>query len=69
MGSAGFPEPVIDLIDELKRLPGIGPRGAERVAVWLLQHEKSNAQALAEVVLEAKTRVHFCDQCGFFCYR
>ena len=66
MSSAGFPEPIVDLIDELKRLPGIGPRGAERIAVWLIQNERSNGPELAESVIEAKTRVHSCDVCGFF---
>ena len=66
MGRAGFPEPVADLIGELKRLPGIGPRSAERVAVWLLQHDRSNSQELAESILEAKERVRSCEVCGFF---
>jgi len=66
MASAGFPEPVVDLIDELKRLPGIGPRGAERVAVWLLQSDRSNSAELAGAVLEAKNRVFSCEVCGFF---
>ena len=43
MARADYPEPVVELIAELKRLPGIGPRSAERIAVWLLQHPKSNA--------------------------
>ena len=66
MGRAGFPEPVVDLIGELKRLPGIGPRSAERVAVWLLQNDRSNSQELAESILEAKARVKSCEVCGFF---
>lgn len=66
MGRAGFPEPVVDLIGELRRLPGIGPRSAERVAVWLLQNDRSNSQELAESILEAKARVRSCEVCGFF---
>lgn len=66
MARAGFPEPVVELIGELKRLPGIGPRSAERVAVWLLQSEKSNGLELAESIHEAKARVTSCDVCGFF---
>lgn len=66
MGSAGFPEPVVELIAELKRLPGIGPRSAERVAVWLLQSERSNSHELGESIREAKQRVSSCEACGFF---
>ena len=66
MGRAGFPEPVVELIGELKRLPGIGPRSAERVAVWLLQSEKSNSIELAESIHEARARVTACEVCGFF---
>ena len=40
MARADYPQPVIELIAELKRLPGIGPRSAERVAVWMLQLDK-----------------------------
>ena len=36
MARADYPEPVVELIAELKRLPGIGPRSAERIAVWLV---------------------------------
>ena len=66
MARADYPEPVVELIAELKRLPGIGPRSAERVAVWLLQHEKSNSLELAESIHEAKSQVTSCDVCGFF---
>ena len=66
MARADYPEPVVELIAELKRLPGIGPRSAERVAVWLLQHDKSNAAELAASVMHAKERITSCDVCGFF---
>jgi len=66
MASAGFPEPVVDLIGELKRLPGIGPRSAERVAVWLLQSDRSNSHELAESIRDAVDQVTSCETCGFF---
>jgi recombination protein RecR len=47
MARADFPIPVRALIDELKRLPGIGPRSAERMAVWLLQNKKAEPKTLA----------------------
>ncbi len=61
-----FPEPVKALVAELKRLPGVGPRGAERIAVWLLQSPKANPAPLAGAVLTAKDHVRPCPACGFF---
>ena len=66
MKRADFPEPVKALVGELKRLPGIGPRSAERIAVWLLQNPKANSSTLAEALLAAKETVRPCPVCGFF---
>lgn len=64
--AADYPEPVKGLILELKRLPGIGGRSAERIAIWLLQHPKANPSQLASSVMLATEKVITCDQCGFF---
>lgn len=61
-----FPEPVKVLVAELKRLPGIGPRSAERIAVWLLQSPKADAPVLAEALQRAKAAIRPCAVCGFF---
>jgi len=61
-----FPEPVKALVAQLKRLPGVGPRSAERIAVWLLQAPHADPASLAETLLEAKKMVHPCPTCGFF---
>ncbi len=66
MKAADFPEPVRQLIGQLKRLPGIGPRSAERVAVWLLQNPKADPAALADALQTAKENVRPCPACGFF---
>lgn len=66
MARVDYPRPVIELIAELKRLPGVGPRSAERVAIWLLQHDKANPFELAESIQEAKQRIDSCGVCGFF---
>ncbi|MBK1829242.1 recombination protein RecR [Verrucomicrobiaceae bacterium R5-34] len=66
MARADYPQPVVELIAELKRLPGVGPRSAERIAVWLLQHEKANPVELSDALLQAKAKVTSCDTCGFF---
>jgi recombination protein RecR len=69
MKRADFPEPVKALVGELKHLPGIGPRSAERIAVWLLQSGKANPTLLAEAMLAAKEQVRPCPVCGFFATR
>ncbi len=56
-------EPVTRLIEELGRLPGIGPKSASRLAYHLLKAPKQQAVALAEAVLEVKERVTFCSEC------
>lgn len=66
MKRADFPEPVRELIRELKQLPGIGPRSAERIAVWLLQHPKAQPAALAGALEAADEKIRDCPTCGFF---
>jgi recombination protein RecR len=53
-----------ELIDELGRLPGVGPKSAQRIAFYLLQADEEQAKRLAEVLTEVKLRVRFCEQCG-----
>lgn len=66
MKRADFPQPVKALVGELKRLPGVGPRSAERIAVWLLQNTRANPVALADSLRVAKETVVPCPICGFF---
>jgi recombination protein RecR len=51
------------LIDELGRLPGIGPRSAQRLALHLIKSENEDVARLARAIIEAKQRVRFCDRC------
>jgi recombination protein RecR len=55
---------VQDLIDELGRLPGIGPKGAQRIAFHLLQSDPVDVRRLAEVLVKVKETVRFCEVCG-----
>ena len=55
--------PVQDLIDELGRLPGVGPKSAQRIAFHLLKLPTVDAMRLATAISEAKDRVGFCQQC------
>jgi recombination protein RecR len=54
---------VQELIDELGRLPGIGPKSAQRIAFYLLQADDDQPRKLAQVLLEVKERVRFCEVC------
>lgn len=55
---------VQDLIDELGRLPGIGPKSAQRIAFHLLAADADDARRLAEALTEVKLKVRFCEICG-----
>jgi recombination protein RecR len=56
-------EPVARLIDELNKLPGIGPKSAARLAFYLLKSPKEQTQALADAINEMKERIVFCSIC------
>jgi recombination protein RecR len=58
-----YTPPVQMLIDELGRLPGIGPRSAQRLALHLIKSEDEDVARLARAIIEAKQRVRFCDRC------
>ena len=55
--------PVQDLIDELGRLPGIGPKSAQRIAFHLLRVPAEDARRLARVIVEARERISWCRRC------
>ena len=58
-----YAAPVQELIDELGRLPGVGPKSAQRIAFHLLKVPKVDALRLATAITEAKDRVSFCTRC------
>ncbi len=51
------------LLDEFERLPGIGPKSAQRIVYWVLNQEKADALRLADAIVEVKDSVHFCSRC------
>ncbi|MGI6216668.1 MAG: recombination mediator RecR [Coriobacteriales bacterium] len=51
------------LLDEFEKLPGIGPKSAQRIVFWLLNGSNENAQSLADAIVNVKKTVHFCPQC------
>ena len=61
---SALPEPINQLVASLSKLPGIGPRSAERIALHLVQSEKEVVQRLAENVLAAREKIQLCEVCG-----
>ena len=59
-----LPEPLIRLIEQLQRLPGIGPKGAQRLAFHILKNTRDDAERLVEAVREVKERVTYCSVCN-----
>jgi len=61
-----YAAPVAHLIEELQRLPGIGPKSAQRLAFYILKGEESDVLRLADALAEVKRSVHFCPRCFNF---
>ena len=59
-----LPEPLIRLVEELQRLPGIGPKGAQRLAFHILKTPREDADRLADAVRSVKERVTYCSVCN-----
>lgn len=61
-----YAPPIARLLEELERLPGIGPKSAQRIAYWLLTAESADAGRLANAITEVKRTIHFCPVCFNF---
>ena len=61
---ASLPEPVVELLAALNKLPGIGPRSAERIALHLVQADSGSVRHLAEILVQAREKVRSCEICG-----
>src|SRR5256714_9403528 len=59
-----LPDPLIRLIEELQRLPGIGPKGAQRLAFHLLKTPREQTDRLVDAVRDVKERVTYCSVCN-----
>ncbi len=66
MVRAEYPAAIKGLIAELKRMPGIGPRSAERIALWMIQSRDARPHEIARVIGEVTAKVQPCSKCGFF---
>src|SRR5512140_3032809 len=63
MGMQAVAEPVARLIEEFSKLPGIGPKTAQRLTFFLLRGSREDSQGLAEAILAMKEKVGFCSIC------
>lgn len=61
-----YAEPIARLLEELERLPGIGPKSAQRLAFHVLKGDDATAARLAEAIVEVKRQIHFCKVCFNF---
>ncbi len=61
-----YPAPIISLLEELERLPGVGPKSAQRIAYWLLNADSAYAERLASAITQVKRSIHFCPRCFNF---
>src|SRR5579863_5472598 len=59
-----LPDPIIALTAVLSKLPGVGPRSAERIALHLVQAESAQVRQLADIMVAARERIRFCETCG-----
>jgi recombination protein RecR len=59
-----LPSPIIGLTEALSRLPGIGPRSAERLALHLVQSDANAVRHLAQTLIETRERIRICSICG-----
>lgn len=64
-----YPPAIRELIVQMKSLPGIGPRSAERLVLWLMGRGAERGPTLAKALSELQDRVLICDECGFFTQR
>ena len=60
---ASYARPLLRLLEALEKLPGVGPRSAERMAFYLLRASREEARALAQAIADVKDRLGFCEVC------
>lgn len=66
MKAVDYPGPIRELVRQLRRLPGIGPRGAERIAMWVVRTPDARPGEIADALLAVRDGVRACTRCGFF---
>jgi len=59
-----LPDPLVRLIEELQRLPGVGPKGAQRLAFFLLKTPREHTDRLVEAIHDVKEHITYCSECS-----
>ncbi|HWX18172.1 MAG TPA: recombination mediator RecR [Chthoniobacterales bacterium] len=66
MRKTEYPDALRDLIAQLRQMPGIGPRSAERIALWIVQARGDQPEQIARAVAATRQAIHPCKLCGYF---
>jgi len=61
-----YPAAIRELIAQLRQMPGVGPRSAERIALWMIQARGDQPDRIAQAISTTRTTVRPCARCGFF---
>jgi len=61
-----YPSLIQELVRQLRRMPGIGPRSAERIALWMIQSDDARGREIADAITRSTTGIRNCSRCGFF---
>jgi len=61
-----YPSAIRDLIAQLRQMPGVGPRSAERIALWVVQSRRDQPEQIARAITLTRETVRPCPRCGFF---
>jgi recombination protein RecR len=66
MAKTEYPPLLQELIRQLRRMPGIGPRSAERIALWMIQSRDARSEEIARTISDSVKQIGSCTECGFF---
>ena len=66
MRKTEYPSALRDLIAQLRQMPGVGPRSAERIALWMVQARGDQPEQIARAISETRKGIHPCRLCGYF---
>src|SRR5260370_17527297 len=66
MRKTEYPTALRDLVAQLRQMPGVGPRSAERIALWMVQARGDQPEQIARAISETRREIHPCKLCGYF---
>ncbi|PYJ72866.1 MAG: recombination protein RecR [Verrucomicrobia bacterium] len=66
MRKTEYPVAIRNLIVQLRQMPGVGPRSAERIALWIVRARNDQPEQISRAIVETRQTVHPCALCGFF---